>query len=75
MVTAIRVDLILSFFLAIAIHFGKANTLFRKMASLLNEKCLGERLIALGFIREGLSRKPKQLDELATNDSIFLEEK
>ena len=76
MAVSIRVDLIVPFFLGIIVHFGKVNAASDWVSKKLNEKFLSERMIELGFIKEGAGeRKPKQLDELATNDSIFLEEK
>jgi hypothetical protein len=74
MVVSLRVDLIVPFFIGIAINFGRVNHGALWISSKLNEKYLSERLIGLGFIKEESdSLKQRQLDELATNDSIFLE--
>lgn len=76
MITSIRVDLIVPFFLALAFHFGKVNTGLMLISQALNKKCLNEKLIEVGFIKEiSKEEKAKHLDELATNDSIFLDEK
>ena len=76
MITSIRVDLILPFFLGIAIHFGKVNLGAEWLSKRLNDKLVSDRLISFGFIRDGKNqRRSRPIDELATNDSIYLEEK
>ena len=76
MAISIRTDLVLPFFLGIAIHFGKVNLGAEWLCKKFNDKFMSDRLIGLGFIKEGKNqRRSRPLDELATNDSIFLEEK
>ena len=76
MVASIRVDLIVPFFLGVAVHFGKVNKGIKWLSEKMNEKLVTDRLIGLGFVKDGQAdRKNRPLDELATNDSIFLDDK
>lgn len=76
MITAIRVDLLIPFALGIIFHFGKVNAFAQYLSNRLNEKVLTERMIGLGFIKHGKAeKKSRPIDELVTNDSIFLDEK
>jgi hypothetical protein len=51
MAVSVRVDLIVPFFLGIAIHFGKVNVAADWISKKLNDKCLSDRLVGLGFIK------------------------
>ena len=53
MAVSIRVDLIVPFFLGIIVYFGRVNAALDWVSKKLNEKFLSERMIELGFIKEG----------------------
>lgn len=75
-VTGLRVDLLIPFFLGIICHFSKLEKLLTWISTKLDAKLFSEKLINLGLRKTGSEqRTSKPLDELATNDSIILEEK
>lgn len=74
MITSIRVDLIVPFILGVICHFTKINNLSIWISYKLDDKCLSERMVEIGFLKTGgQQRVIKPLDDLRTNDSIYLE--
>ena len=53
MVTGLRVDLLVSFMLALVCHFAKINYLMTVLSNKLDEQYLSERMIEFGFLKTG----------------------